>query len=199
MTPVSGPLVAGAALVTAAIVLVWRRPSDATIASLLAVLTGAVWWSVCSALELSAGDLAGREYWGDLKYVGVVLLPPAYLAFVLQCSGQRRWPRWLGPALAVEPLAVLLLLAGAATHDLVRYYPAGATLATQAAEAGPLFWPHLLYNNALIWTATVLLVVTLGRMSGLYRRQSVVLVVAILLPIMLNLLFNLRVEPFRQV
>ena len=83
MTPVSGPLVAGAALVTAAIVVVWRRPSAATIASLLAVLTGAVWWSVCSALELSAGDLAGREYWGDLKYVGVVLLPPAYLAFVL--------------------------------------------------------------------------------------------------------------------
>jgi signal transduction histidine kinase len=184
----------------AAIVFVWRRPSAATIASLLAVLTGAVWWSVCSALELSAGDLAGREYWGDLKYVGVVLLPPAYLAFVLQCSGHTRWPRWLGPALAVEPLAVLLLLAGAATHDLVRYYPAGATLATtQAAEAGPLFWPHLLYNNALIWTGTVLLVVTLSRMSRLYRGQSLLLVGAILLPIMLNLLFNLRVEPFRQV
>ena len=200
MTPVSGPLVAGAALVMAAIVFVWRRPSAATIASLLAVLAGAVWWSVCSALELSAGDLAGREYWGDLKYVGVVLLPPAYLAFVLQCSGHTRWPRWLGPALAVEPLAVLLLLAGAATHDLVRYYPAGATLATtQAAEAGPLFWPHLLYNNALIWTGTVLLVVTLSRMSRLYRGQSLLLVGAILLPIMLNLLFNLRVEPFRQV
>ena len=200
MTPVSGPLVAGAALVMAAIVFVWRRPSAATIASLLAVLTGAVWWSVCSALELSAGDLAGREYWGDLKYVGVVLLPPAYLAFVLQCSGHTRWPRWLGPALAVEPLAVLLLLAGAATHDLVRYYPAGATLATtQAAEAGPLFWPHLLYNNALIWTGTVLLVVTLSRMSRLYRGQSLLLVGAILLPIILNLLFNLRVEPFRQV
>jgi PAS domain S-box-containing protein len=183
-----------------AIVFVWRRRSVATIASLLAVLAGAVWWSVCSALELSAGDLAGREYWGDLKYVGVVLLPPAYLAFVLQCSGHTRWPRWLGPALAVEPLAVLLLLAGAATHDLVRYYPAGATLATtQAAEAGPLFWPHLLYNNALIWTGTVLLVVTLSRMSRLYRGQSVLLVGAILLPIMLNLLFNLRVEPFRQV
>ena len=95
---------------------------------------------------------------------------------------------------------MLLLLAGAATHDLVRYYPAGATLATtQAAEAGPLFWPHLLYNNALIWTGTVLLVVTLSRMSRLYRGQSLLLVGAILLPIMLNLLFNLRVEPFRQV
>jgi len=198
-SPAGGLLVAGAILVALAIGFVWRRRSTPTIVGLLAVLAGAVLWSVCSALELSAGDLAWREYWGDLKYVGVCLLPPAYLAFVLQCSGHLRWPRWLGPALAVEPLVVLGLLAGAATHDLVRYYPAGATAATRAAEAGPVFWPHLLYNNALIWTGTVLLVATLSRLPGLYRRQSVLLVGAILLPIMLNLLFNLRVEPFRQV
>jgi PAS domain S-box-containing protein len=200
MMPVSEALTAGAVLVTVAILLVWRRRSTTTIVGLLAVLLGAVLWSVCYALELSAGDLAGREAWGDLKYVGVVLLPPAYLAFVLQCTGHTRWPRWLGPALALEPLAVLLLLANQGTHDLIRYYPAGATAATsQAAEAGLLFWPHLLYNNALVWAATVLLVVTLSRLSGLYRRQSILLVAAILLPIMLNLLFNLRVAPFRQV
>jgi PAS domain S-box-containing protein len=199
-SPAGGPLLAAAVLVAAAILFVWRRRSTTTIDSLLAVLLGAVTWSVCYALELSAGELAGREYWGDLKYAGVCLLPPVYLAFVLQCSGQVRWPRWLGPVLTLEPLAVLVLLATEATHDLVRFYPAGASVAvSQAAEAGPLFWPHLLYNNALVWTATVLLVVTLSRMSGLYRRQSVLLVAAILLPILLNLLFNLRVEPFRQV
>jgi PAS domain S-box-containing protein len=200
MMPVSEALIAGAVLVTVAILLVWRPRSTTTIVGLLAVLLGAVLWSVCYALELSAGDLVGREAWGDLKYVGVVLLPPAYVAFVLQCSGHTRWPRWLGPALAVEPLVVLLLLANQGTHDLVRYYPADAPATTTlAAEAGPLFWPHLLYNNALVWTATILLVVTLSRLSRLYRRQSLLLVVAILLPIMLNLLFNLRVGPFRQV
>jgi PAS domain S-box-containing protein len=198
-SPAGGLLVAGALLVTLAIVFVWRRRATTTIVGLLAVLLGAVLWSVCSALELSAGDLAGREFWGDLKYVGVVLLPPAYLAFVLQCSGHTRWPRWAGPALALEPLAVLLVLAAAGTHDLVRYFPEGAAVTTQAAEAGLLFWPHLLYNTALVWVATALLVVTLSRMSGLYRGQSVLLVVAILLPILLNLLFNLRVGPFRQV
>ena len=199
-SPAGGLLMAGAVLVTLAILFVWRRRPAATIVGLLAVLLGAVLWSVCYALELSAADVAGREYWGDLKYAGICLLPAAYLAFVLQCSGHTRWPRWLGPVLALEPLAVLLVLANAATHDLVRYYPAGApATTTQAAEAGPLFWPHLLYNNALVWGATVLLVVTLGRMSALYRRQSIILVVAILLPILLNLMFNLRVEPFGQV
>jgi PAS domain S-box-containing protein len=195
-----GLLVAGAVLVTAAIVFVWRPRTTTTIAGLLAVLAGAVIWSVCSALELSADDLAGREYWGDLKYVGVCLLPPAYLAFVLACSGRTRWPRWLGPVLALEPVAVLLLLAAERTHDLVRWYPAGTgTSVNDVAEAGPLFWPHLLYNNAIIWIGTVLLVVTLSRMSGLQRSQSVLLVAAILLPIILNLLFNLGLEPFRQV
>ena len=62
-----GLLVAGAVLVTAAIVFVWRPRTTTTIAGLLAVLAGAVVWSVCSALELSADDLAGRASWGDLK------------------------------------------------------------------------------------------------------------------------------------
>jgi PAS domain-containing protein len=195
-----GLLVAGAVLVAAAIIFVWRPRSTTTIAGLLAVLAGAVVWSVCSALELSAGDLTGREFWGDLKYVGVCLLPPAYLVFVLQCGGRTRWPGWLGPVLALEPVAILFLLAFGATHDLVRWYPVdAAAAASEVAEAGPLFWPHLVYNTAIIWAGTALLVVALSRMSGLKRSQSSLLVGAILLPIVLNLLFNLRVEPFRQV
>ncbi|HEX3202766.1 MAG TPA: histidine kinase N-terminal 7TM domain-containing protein, partial [Actinomycetes bacterium] len=115
-SPAGGLLMAGAVLVTVVILFVWRRRPSTTIVGLLAVLLGAVLWSVCYALELSAGDLVGREYWGDLKYVGVCLLPPVYLAFVLQCSGHTRWPRWLGPVLTLEPLAVLILLATEVTH-----------------------------------------------------------------------------------
>jgi PAS domain S-box-containing protein len=199
-SPAGGLLVAAAVPVVLVIVYVWRHRTSQTIASLLAVLLGAIVWSGCYALELGAGDLAGGERWGDLKYAGIVLLPPAYLAFVLQCAGRTRWPRWLGAALAVEPLAVLLLLANDATHDLVRYFPAEAPAGgPPVAEVGPLFWVHLVYTNALIWAGTILLVVTLSRLSGLYRRQSMVLVAAILLPIMLNLLFNFKVGPFGRI
>jgi PAS domain S-box-containing protein len=199
-SPAGAPLVAGAVLVALAIALVWRRRATATIASLVAVLAGAIIWSGCYALELGAGDLAGRERWGDLKYVGIVLLPPAYLAFVLQCRGRTRWPPWLGTALAVEPVAMLLLLANDATHDLVRFYPAEVPAGSPpVAEVGPLFWVHLVYTNALICLGTALLVLTLSRLPGLYRRQSAVLVAAIVLPLILNLLFNFRVEPFGRI
>jgi PAS domain S-box-containing protein len=199
-SPSGGLLLAGAVLVVAAIAVIWRRRPGSGIAGLLGVLAGAILWSGCYALELSARDLAGKEFWGDLKYVGICLLPPAYLAFVLRCSGHTRWPPWAGPLLAVEPLAVLVLLAGAGTHDLIRFYPAEIPAGSPlVAEAGPGFWVHLVYTNALICAGTALLVVTLSRMSGLYRRQSVILVAAILLPIVLNLLFNLRVGAFRRV
>ena len=71
---------------------------------------------------------------------------------------------------------MLVLLAATATHDLVRYYPPGATIATaRSGQAGPLFpQPHLIYNTAMVWAATALLVATLSRMSGLYRLQSAV-------------------------
>ena len=62
-SPAGWWLVAGAVLVTAAIVFVCAAATLTTIVGLLGVLAGAVLWSVCSALELSAGDLTGREYW----------------------------------------------------------------------------------------------------------------------------------------
>ena len=195
-SPAGGLLLAGTGLVVLAIAVVWRRRTTVTVAGLFVVLLGAMLWSVCYALELTAGDLAGRGFWGDLKYIGICLLAPAYLAFVLQCTGRSRWPRWLGMLLALEPLAVLVLLANDATRDLIRFYPADSQL---VAQAGPLFWVHLVYTNAMIWAGTIMLVVTLGRMSGLHRRQSATLVAAILLPVILNLLFNFRVGPFGRV
>src|SRR6266545_2280426 len=66
-------------------------------------------------------------------------------------------------------------------------------------EAGPLFWPHLIYTDAVIWTGTAILLLTLGRMSRLYRRQSAILFGAVFLPVVVNLLFNLDLGPFGRV
>jgi PAS domain S-box-containing protein len=196
-----------AAMVTAGSVLaslavyVWRR-RGATSGLSLAILLGAVaWWAATYAVELSTHDLGARTRWGDLKYVGVCLLPPAWLVFVLRYTGRGRWVStrlllWL----AVEPVAVWMLLALPATHDLLRFYPPSAAQEElPVVGTGPLFWVHLAYANVTVLTATVLFVSSMVRLARVYLTSALVLVAAALLPWAANLLHNFAVGPFVKV
>jgi PAS domain S-box-containing protein len=194
-------LAAGACLAVYAFY-VWRHRRASAGTSLVVVLAAAGWWGLAYALELAATNLSTKLLWGDAKWLGVALLPPAWFAFVMQYNGRGRWVnRPVMVALAVPPVAVIVLLANPATHDLVRYYPpeAAADPAEAIAQVGPLFWPFLVYADLVVWGCTALFVWTLLRRSRLYWRQSLLLIVTLLLPILANLLHNLNIGPFGQV
>src|SRR5207253_2756795 len=109
--------------------------------SLCVVMLGAAAWSFAYALELSAPTTSERELWGALKYVGVTVLPAAWLVFALQYTGRVERPRrsFLG-ALAIEPLVVLGLLSIPGTRELIRFYPPGRPQPIPTADAGVLYW-----------------------------------------------------------
>jgi PAS domain S-box-containing protein len=181
---------------------VWRRRRASAGASLAVVLAAAGWWGLAYAIELAATRLSTRLLWGDAKWLGICLLPPAWFAFVMQYTGRDRWMnRATMAALAVPPAVVIVLLANQATHDLVRYYPpsAAADPADAIAQVGPLFWPFLVYADLVVWGCTALFVWTLTRLSRLYWRQSLLLIVTVLLPFLANVLHNLNVGPFGRV
>ncbi len=181
---------------------VWRRRRAAAGASLAVVLAAAGWWGLAYAIELAANRLSTKLLWGDAKWLGICLLPPAWFAFIMQYTGRERWVnRSTMAALAVPPAAVIALLANQATHDLVRYYPpsAAADPAEAIAQVGPLFWPFLVYADVVVWGCTALFVWTLTRLSHLYWRESLLLIVTVLLPFLANVLHNLNVGPFGRV
>jgi N-terminal 7TM region of histidine kinase len=100
------------------------------------VLAAAGWWGLAYALELAASDLSTKLLWGDAKWLGICLLPPAWFAFIMQYTGRDRWVnRSTMAALGIPPAAVIVLLANADTHDLVRYYPPAAA-ATPSPRSG---------------------------------------------------------------
>ena len=55
---------------------VWRRGGSAG-AALALVLVALLLWAGAYAAELSATDLEAISRWSDMKYVAIVLLPPA--------------------------------------------------------------------------------------------------------------------------
>jgi signal transduction histidine kinase len=180
---------------------VWHRRRASAGASLAVVLAAAGWWSLAYSLELGASELSTKLLWGDAKWLGICLLPPAWFAFIMQYTGRGRWVnRRTLTALMLPPVAVIVLLANQATHDLIRYYPPSAAGDPDAiAQVGPLFWPFLVYSNLLVWGCTALFVWTLTRVSRLYWRQSLLLVVTVLLPCVANVLHNLNLGPFGRV
>jgi signal transduction histidine kinase len=181
---------------------VWRHRRASAGHSLAVMLAAAGWWGLAYALELGSTSLDARRFWGDAKWLGIALLPVAFYAFVLQYTGRERLvTKQIMAALAVVPVATVALLAVPATHDLVRYYPpeAAADPSRAIAQVGPLFWPFLVYANLVVWGSTAVLVWTLTRLSPRYWRQSLLLIVAVLLPSLANVAHNLNLGPFRHV
>jgi len=191
-------LIASGAVDLAAAIGVWRRGSPGRDSLCVAMVATAV-WSFAYALELSAAGTSDRLLWGSLKYAGITVLPPAWLVFALQYTGRSGRPRpRLLAALAIEPVVVLALLAVPGTRHLIRSYPPGPPQSIATASAGTLYWPHVIYSNAVVLTASAILLVTVMRVSRLYWRQSITLLVAICLPLIGNAMTDFNAPPFQH-
>jgi PAS domain S-box-containing protein len=193
-------LLGGAGCLTACAVYVWRYRRRPTATSLVVVLLALVQWSLARAVELAASDPATRRLFCDLKYIGLVVLAPAAIVFVLQYAGfiRRPSPVLLG-LLAVEPLVVLVALAIPSTHHLFHaYLPPPAPGAAPIVRYGPLFWVHFVYFNAATWLCLAAFVETMARTSRPYR-QSTLLLGSLALPLGANLLTTLNFERFGRV
>jgi PAS domain S-box-containing protein len=201
VTGVGVVMLATTAVYVALAVYVWRRRGGSAGAALALVLVALLLWAGAYTAELAATDLAAIGRWGDLKYVGIVLLPPAWFAFAALFAGRQSWVSGRNLALlAIHPVVILVLLANAATHDLIRWYPREAAADPDAvAEVGPLFWPHLVYSGMVMWGSLILMVVALVRASRVYRRVTTILIVSLVVPYVFNLLYNLDAGPFGRV
>ena len=200
-TGVGLAMLATTAVFVAMAVYVWRRRGGSAGVALALVLVALLLWAGTYAAELGATDLAAISRWGDVKYVGLVLLPPAWFAFAALFAGRGSWVNGRNLALlAIHPVVVLVLLANAATHDLIRWYPPEAAADPDAvAEPGPLFWPHLVYSGVVMWGSLILMVAALVRASRVYRRVTTILIVSLVVPYGFNLLYNFDVGPFGRV
>jgi diguanylate cyclase (GGDEF)-like protein len=174
---------------------VWRRQLSAGRVSLTLLLLAATVWCGTYALELVTVGRSSREFWGSLEFVGTALLPPAWLAFVLEYTGRRdRLTRRFLILATIEPLALFGALLVPGTHRLVRHFGPGPVARVPVVEVEWIYWIHFAYTNALIAAGTALLLVRLLRASSLYRRQSITLLIAVALPIGVNLASSLQLS-----
>jgi two-component system cell cycle sensor histidine kinase/response regulator CckA len=180
------PLLIAAALLAVLALVAWRRrPAPGAAVSAL-LLLAVVIWVLGYTLKLWGADLQSKLFWHKVEYLGVVVVPGAWLALALQHSGwEKRLTRRNVALLATEPLAMLLLLWTNQFHGL---FYSNTRLETIGPFTGLIwtcgvgYWVNIAYSYLLILFGTFLLIQALIRSPYLYRRQAIALLIAGLAP-----------------
>lgn len=177
-----------------------RRITGAT--AIACQMLGLSWWTLAYALQLintrfpehAPIEVADPLLWFKLLFLGVVVLPPAFLVFVLQYTGyQKRAPRHWILTLSLVPALVLLSILTEDYHNLFLgdFQPGPG----RVFEGGPMFWLHTVYSYLVILIADVLLLMYAFTAEPAQRRQALLLFIATLMPSLANLVTISHILP----
>lgn len=182
---------------TAMFALAYRGRAGAKPLAVFAV--GASLWAIVEGLRVAQSGIETMELWTSVALSLSAVIPPAWLVFVVEYTGnERRLPNWLFPALLIEPAIFWGLIWTNSDHRLVwdgTERISYGTFEVLNIEFGLAFWGHQVYAYLLFALGALVLVRMLLRTNQLYRWQGTTLLIAITLPLTLNALYSFEFLP----
>ena len=163
---------------------------------------GAVWyatlllalsiWCVAYAWELSATTVAAKVLALKVKYIGVVLLPMAWLGFIYDLVAADENDARLVVRTVGSASGVLLLVAW--TDGWHGWFWGGLTLegtgpGSVLVGRGPGFWLNVALTYAALVTGVLVLAAQAVASPYLYRKRAVIIIAAAVVPWVGNLAF----------
>src|SRR5215208_4492283 len=171
-----------------------RRPSAPGLRSLISMLVLLAQWSFCYAMITLALDLEAQRFWLRFENIGILAVPVAWFLFTVQYTRLDRWlNRWTGSLLFVIPLISIVLVFSDAWFHF--YYSAIRPISSAGGPLvigrGPWYLVALVNSYTLNMIGMGILVWRAVQYRDLYRRQMFALIGAILIPILVNVFYQL--------
>jgi PAS domain S-box-containing protein len=156
------------------------------------LLLAVAWWSLAYAWELTTDDVAVKALALKIKYVGVVALPPAWIAFILEFVGAApARVRARAVPLTVVAVCALAVLATDEWHGWfwgpMTVQPVGQYVVLRGRAPG--FWINVGYTYVVLGLGLALLLQHTVHSPYLYRRRAVILMAGAILPWAGNIVF----------
>ncbi|MEN8209624.1 MAG: diguanylate cyclase, partial [Candidatus Fermentibacteria bacterium] len=160
------------------------------------LMLASAWWGLTYAIHCSGIFHSFDLFWLDATYLGVVVVPTAYLAFALYFTGNgHRLTGRIKAVLAIEPVLTLFLLWTDKYHGIF-FTDARSAAGGAILSGGPWFWVNITYSYLLILIAFVLLIRFALKSYGLHRKQTVIVLFGSLIPWVSSAIGILNVSPF---
>ncbi|WP_232702529.1 sensor histidine kinase [Halobacterium wangiae] len=183
----------------------WGHRRERTGGPFVLLMLGLAWWSIAYGIELGFTDTAAIVLWDKIAFVGSVTVPAALFLLGVEYAGFDDWfPDWTPALLAVEPLVTLALVwtypESPLVWESVTVDQTGA-VALPAVEFGVWYWVNYAYSYLLIGAGLAMIASVFVRGSRVYRRQSALLILGVVVPLGANVLYNVfpGLSPFPAV
>jgi len=172
----------------------WHKRDQRAALPFHAMMVGLAIWAFGYGIEIGFTELGPMLWWDQVAFIGSAVVPTAWFLLAVEYAGYETWitRRTLG-LLAIEPVATLLLVWTNEAHGLIwqsTSVDVAGPLTTPHLVFGPAYWVNFVYSYALIAAGVVLVASVLVRASRIYRRQGVVLLAGLIVPLGANLAFN---------
>jgi PAS domain S-box-containing protein len=177
----------------------WRRRSDpASPPFVLLTLLVAI-WNLSNALEISSADVSTAFFWVRVEYIGIIGVPVAWLLMMFAFA-ERRNPLtriWLASVLIVPLITTVVIWSPSAQPLFWRSFEIESIdpFTIISVERGSWFWVHTAYSYLLLLSGTLILLRSLRNTTGLYRDQSLALLIGVGAPWLMNIIYLLGLIP----
>jgi diguanylate cyclase (GGDEF)-like protein len=186
-------LVNTAAAVLIAILLV-RRPAAPGERALIAMLFLLAVWSFGYAMITLVPEMEAKRFWLKFENIGILTVPVVWFLFTVQYARLDRWlNRFTGGLLFMVPAISLVILFSDSWFHV--YY---TNLRSISESIGPLVigrgsWYIVALVNSYIFNLMGMAVLTWCAVQyrDLYRRQTYALIGAVLVPLLVNVFYQL--------
>ena len=163
----------------------WGRRSAPGAHSLITLGGAITFWTLSYAVYFLVATENARFFWLRVAYLGVLIVPTAFLTFAIQYANRGQWLKKRVIAfLCIEPLMIYILLWTDPWHNL---FFGGKYVDGMIHNGGPGFWINIYYSYGLILFGVILLVDVYRHTARPFRGQAAAVIAGVLIPLIVIL------------
>ncbi|MGD2247633.1 MAG: histidine kinase N-terminal 7TM domain-containing protein [Candidatus Methanofastidiosia archaeon] len=187
-------------LIITAFYILWRLQRVPGAKTGVVLLLASAEWVLGLSLESACSTLPAKLFWSKMQYIGVVIVPTAWLVFTFQFTKREKWlTRRTLLLLSIVPVTTFFLVLTNDYHGLM--WSSAEIIADNlelAKTYGIGYWSYIAYVYTSIFIAAALLAHMFIRGRRLYRWQATgLLVVAAFVVVLVSALTVLHLYPLK--
>jgi signal transduction histidine kinase len=175
----------------------WKRRQTRGALAFTVFSAGTFTWAFGNGIEVISLTLAEKIFWANIEYMGVVVLPVAWVIFALQYTGRdRQINRRLVLLLSLVPLITIALVWTNTSHGLIRNQIAlnmDGPFPRITKTYGLGFKLSMTYAYLLLGSGVLLIANLFIKSNKIYRRQAALLLLGAFTPWLVNALYVFQI------